>query len=76
VSAPPETTRAYFRGRCLDRYADAVIAANWDSIVFDIGTDPLRRVPMPEPLRGTASLVANVIEESPTAADLIRRLAQ
>jgi proteasome accessory factor A len=76
VSAPPETTRAYFRGRCLERYPDAVVAANWDSIVFDTGADPLRRVPMLEPLRGTASLVANVIEASPTAAELIRRLAE
>ena len=25
--------------------------ANWDSLVFDLGSDPLRRVPMMEPLK-------------------------
>lgn len=76
ISQPPTSTRAYFRGRCLDRYADSVVAANWDSIVLDIGAGPLQRVPMAEPLRGTAELVGNVIDQSPTAADLVRRLAR
>jgi len=72
---PPDSTRAYFRGRCLSRFADAVVAANWDSMVFDVGAGPLRRVPMNEPLRGTASLVGNVIDSSETAGDLLRRIA-
>ena len=76
VSDPPETTRAYFRGRCLQKYANSVVAANWDSIVFDVGADPLRRVAMAEPLRGTAELLANVLEQSPTAAELVRRLGR
>ena len=41
-------------GRCLQKWPDDIVAANWDSLVFDIGRDPLRRVPMMEPLRGTA----------------------
>ena len=72
---PPDSTRAYFRGRCLSRFADAIVAANWDSMVFDVGAGPLRRVPMNEPLRGTASLVGNVIDSSETAGDLLRRIA-
>jgi len=71
---PPTTTRAYFRGKCLQKYAADVVAANWDSLVFDVGRDPLRRVPMMEPLRGTAEHVANVIEQSDTAAELVDRL--
>jgi proteasome accessory factor A len=51
-----------------------VVAANWDSIVFDIGREPLRRVPMMEPLRGTRALVASLIDQSSSAADLIARL--
>jgi Pup amidohydrolase len=31
------TTRAYFRGRCLQKFPDDIVAANWDSLVFDIG---------------------------------------
>ena len=31
VTEPPEDTRAYFRGTCLARFADDIVAANWDS---------------------------------------------
>ena len=74
MTEPPTTTRAYFRGKCLQRWPNDIVAANWDSMVFDVGRDPLRRVPMMEPLRGTAAHVARLIEESTTAADLLERL--
>jgi Pup amidohydrolase len=74
VSNPPETTRAYFRGRCLQKWPDAIVAANWDSLVFDVGGDPLRRVPMMEPSRGTAEHVGTLIDECETAAELLSRL--
>ena len=74
MTQPPDTTRAYFRGRCLQKWADSIVAANWDSLVFDVGTDPLRRVPMMEPLRGTAAHVAKLIDESDTPADLLEKL--
>ncbi|MDH3302234.1 MAG: proteasome accessory factor PafA2 family protein, partial [Acidimicrobiia bacterium] len=71
---PPEDTRAYCRGRCLEKFADNVVAANWDSIVFDVGDDPLRRVPMLEPGRGTRSHVGTILDESETAAQLLEKL--
>ena len=74
VTEPPTTTRAYFRGRCLQKWPNDIVAANWDSMVFDVGRDPLRRVPMMEPLRGTAAHVARLIDESTSAADLLERL--
>ena len=74
VIDPPLTTRAYFRGQCLKRFPAAVTAANWDSIVFDLGEDPLRRVPMMDPLRGTAAHVGTLLEECASPAELIRRL--
>ncbi len=74
MTNPPTTTRAYFRGRCLAKWPGNVVAANWDSLVFDVGRDPLRRVPMMEPLRGTAEHVANLIDSSDTAAELLQRL--
>jgi Pup amidohydrolase len=76
MTEPPTTTRAYFRGRCLQKYPDDVVAANWDSLVFDIGRDPLRRVPMMEPLRGTAEHVGTLIDDSETARELLDRLGQ
>ena len=74
VTDPPKTTRAYFRGECLKRFAPSVVAANWDSIVFDLGEDPLRRVPMMEPLRGTAAHVDRLFDGCTSPAELIRRL--
>jgi proteasome accessory factor A len=74
MTEPPTSTRAYFRGRCLAKYPDEIVAANWDSIVFDIGREPLRRVPMMEPLRGTADHVARLIDESDRAVELLERL--
>jgi proteasome accessory factor A len=76
MTEPPATTRAYFRGRCLQKFPDDVVAANWDSLVFDIGRDPLRRVPMMEPLRGTAEHVGTLIDQSETARELLDRLGQ
>ena len=74
VTEPPRDTRAYFRGKCLQLFASSVAAANWDSIVFDLGTDPLRRVPMMEPLRGTADMVDSLLEGCTTPAELLARL--
>jgi proteasome accessory factor A len=73
---PPPETRAYFRGRCLAKWPDAIVAANWDSLVFDVGGDPLRRVPMMEPLRGTQAHVGSLIDACETAADLLQQLGQ
>jgi Pup amidohydrolase len=71
VTEPPTDTRAYFRGSCLQRYPDAVVSANWDSLVFDLGSDPLRRVPMLDPLRGTREHVGALLDACPTADELV-----
>ncbi len=76
VLHPPVDTRAYFRGRCLQRWPESVVAANWDSLVFDIGGDPLRRVPMMEPLRGTQAHVGSLIDSCDSAAELLQKLEQ
>ena len=76
MTEPPPDTRAYFRGRCLQRWPDEIVAANWDSLVFDVGGDPLRRVPMMEPLRGTEAHVGSLIDSCETAADLLEKLGQ
>ena len=74
TTQPPIDTRAYFRGRCIGQYPKELASANWDSLVFDIGTDMLRRVPMPEPRRGTKSHVGKLLDECSSAAELLRRL--
>ncbi|WP_338044391.1 depupylase/deamidase Dop [Nocardiopsis potens] len=72
ITEPPEDTRAYFRGRCLAKYADSVAAASWDSVIFDLpGHDSLQRVPTLEPRRGTREHVGALLDSSDTAADLV-----
>jgi proteasome accessory factor PafA2 len=75
MTAPPEDTRAYFRGRCLERYPAEVAAASWDSVIFDVGRDSLQRVPTMEPLRGTKAHVGELLEVCATAAELVDRLS-
>jgi proteasome accessory factor A len=76
VHTPPEDTRAWFRGECMRRYPDAVAAASWDSVIFDIpGQDALQRVPTLEPLRGTRAHVGELLERSGTARELVAALA-
>ena len=53
MTTPPTDTRAYFRGRCLERYPTQVAAASWDSVIFDLGRESLVRIPTLEPMRGT-----------------------
>ncbi len=45
---PPETTRAFFRGRAVARFGEAISALQWDEIVFRQGKRA-RRVALPEP---------------------------
>jgi proteasome accessory factor A len=71
---PPEDTRAYFRGRCLAQYASEVVAASWDSVIFDVGRESLVRVPMMEPLRGTKAHVGALFDKCPSAKDLLEAI--
>lgn len=74
VVDPPEDTRAFFRGSCVRRYPDGLVAANWDSLVFDVGEEVLKRVPMMDPLRGTSRHVADLLDASPDAPAMVRAL--
>ncbi|GAA3886782.1 depupylase/deamidase Dop [Saccharothrix violaceirubra] len=76
ILAPPEDTRAYFRGRCLERYPAAVAAASWDSVIFDLGRESLVRIPTLEPLRGTKAHVGALLEASDTAEQLVEALTR
>jgi Pup amidohydrolase len=75
MTEPPETTRAYFRGKCLSLWSNSVVAANWDSLIFDLGADPLKRIPMMEPLRGTKAHVDELLEDCASPAELVARLS-
>ncbi|GID11109.1 depupylase/deamidase Dop [Actinocatenispora rupis] len=74
VGEPPTDTRAYFRGRCLRSYPAEVVAASWDSVIFDVGRESLVRVPMMEPLRGTQRHVGALFDRCASAKDLLAEL--
>src|SRR5438874_723087 len=44
---PPETTRAFFRGRAVARFNDEISSIQWDEIVFTIGAQSCR-IALPE----------------------------
>lgn len=74
VTHPPEDTRAYFRGRCLEKYQDQVAAAGWDSIIFDVGRETLQRVPMMDPGRGGREMTGALIDRCDDASQLLDEL--
>ncbi len=74
---PPTDTRAYFRGRCLEKFPDAVAAASWDSVIFDLpGRDSLQRVPTTDPLRGSKAHVGELMERCQSAEELFTALTR
>jgi Pup amidohydrolase len=76
VHDPPKDTRAYFRGMCLQRYSEDIVSASWDSVLFDLKEGPLKKIFMLEPLRGTEALVRQLLEDSPTARDLLHNISR
>jgi proteasome accessory factor A len=42
ISEPPHTTRAYIRGRCIQKFASSVVAAQWDHITLQGSHGPLK----------------------------------
>ncbi|MDZ5620206.1 depupylase/deamidase Dop [Nocardioides bizhenqiangii] len=77
MTEPPEQTRAYFRGRCLEKYAAHVAAASWDSVIFDLpGRESLQRVPTMDPMRGSKAHVGGLIDACDTAEALVAALSR
>ena len=72
---PPEDTRAYFRGECLRRFSPEIVAASWDAVIFDLGDEPLRKVPTLEPTRGTKERVQGLLDSSPDVHSLLDKLS-
>ncbi|WP_375425247.1 depupylase/deamidase Dop [uncultured Friedmanniella sp.] len=76
-TSPPEDTRAYFRGRMMDKFGSAVVAASWDSVIFDVpGRAALQRVPLLDPLRGTRQQVGAMIDGCSDVTELFAALGR
>ena len=74
VDNAPEDTRAYMRGMLMKSFPNDIVSANWDSIVVDIGGDLLKRIDMPDPLRGTRQLTERLFADEPTISTFLQRL--
>lgn len=74
MTEPPADTRAWFRGNVLRRFSSSITAASWDGIVFDVGAETLRKVPMLEPLRGTEEGTSDLLSRADTAEELLELL--
>jgi len=76
MDAAPEDTRAWFRGACLRKFPESVVAASWDSVVVEVpGERTLQRIPILEPLRGTKAAVGELVEGAPDIRSLLASLA-
>lgn len=73
MTQPPDSTRAYFRGRCVAEWPDRIVSANWDGIVVDT-PEGLVRIPMMDPTKGSRAHVQPLIDGSRTIDDLLLRL--
>jgi len=71
---PPSGTRAYFRGRCIGKFAKSIYGASWTSVLFDMGNTTIKKVPLMDPLRGTESLTADLLDQSDTVEALLEKL--
>ncbi len=76
-TSPPDDTRAYFRGRVMEKFAPSVVAASWDSVIFDVpGRPALQRVPLLDPLRGTQAQVGELLDGCDDVAELFAALGR
>ena len=71
---PPRDTRAFFRGSCLARYATSLVAASWDALIFDLDGQTLKRVPMLDPVKGTAAHTEALLDAHSDPSGLVAAL--
>ncbi|MGI8436549.1 MAG: proteasome accessory factor PafA2 family protein [Chthoniobacterales bacterium] len=72
LTYPPETTRAFFRGRAVAKYGSAISALQWDEIVFAQGKRK-QRVRLPEvAFDGRLESLNDLIRSEKSLGDFLR----
>ena len=76
VAQPPEGTRAYFRGHCLQKFPESVRSLNWDSIEFvvDGGVETLDLKTCVE--WETAATFNDILQRAESVQDLLKNLKE
>lgn len=70
ITQPPRTTRAYLRGKCIQKFPDAVLAAQWDHVILQ-GSKSRIKIPLLDlfdPL--DLARCAEIIDRAQTPDDL------
>lgn len=74
IFSPPETTRAFFRGRAVARFTDQIESIQWNEIV--LGADGRsQRIALPEPADPSLERLNEAIRKSADFGDFVRALA-
>jgi proteasome accessory factor A len=73
VHQAPEDTRAYFRGRCIEKYPEEIMLLSWEVVAFDHGQIH-RMIPLLNPLQGTREQFEGLFAGAATSRELISRL--
>lgn len=67
--APPDT-RAYFRGKCIEKFPKEILLINWEVVGFDHG-DTHRMIPLLNPLKGTKEQFEDVFDRCADSRELL-----
>jgi Pup amidohydrolase len=73
VDQAPDDTRAYFRSRCIQKYAREMFLLNWEVVGFDHG-EVHRMVPLLNPLKGTREQFEDLFAHAGDSGALIAGL--
>ena len=73
IFSPPETTRAFFRGRSVAKFNEQIASVQWDEIVFADGAHA-RRIELPDPFATDQRLHAlnQLMRENSAFAEFIQ----
>jgi proteasome accessory factor A len=70
IQNAPGNTRAYFRGKCIEKFPQEIRAVNWEIVGFDQG-EIHRMVPLLNPLKGTFDQFGRVFDQSQSVPELL-----
>ena len=72
IDTPPTDTRAWLRGRLVDRFSSEVIAANWDNLIVTPAHP--QRIDLSSPTAANATTTYDITESAQNIDDVTRYL--
>lgn len=74
AQTPPQGSRAFFRGRMIEKFGDAIVAANWESLIVATDHGDEARIPMVELDALSDALSAEILDSAATVDDVLAAL--